>query len=82
MFRVQFASCHAAGISHRNYTVWTVARERHSLVGLVIAVLLLALILGGLGFAVHFLWIIAVIAFLIWLIGFFVARAERRWYHW
>jgi hypothetical protein len=51
-------------------------------VGLVIAVLLLALILGGLGFAIHFLWILAVIAFLIWLIGFFVAGTERRWYHW
>jgi uncharacterized protein YacL len=58
------------------------AERKGLLVGLVIAVLLLAVILGGLGFAIHFLWILAVIAFLIWLIGFFVAGTERRWYHW
>ncbi|MHB1988739.1 MAG: hydrophobic protein [Acidimicrobiales bacterium] len=50
--------------------------------GLILAVLLLVLIFGALGFAVHLLWIIAVIALLIWLIGFFVSGAERRWYHW
>jgi predicted lipid-binding transport protein (Tim44 family) len=50
--------------------------------GLVIAVFLLALILAGLGFAIHVLWIIAVIAFVIWLIGFFVRGSERRWYRW
>ncbi|HET9091379.1 MAG TPA: hypothetical protein VFN50_03145 [Acidimicrobiales bacterium] len=50
--------------------------------GLILGVLLLVLILGGLGFAIHVLWIIAVIAFLVWLIGFFVSGAERRWYHW
>jgi len=49
---------------------------------LILAVLLIALILGGLGFAVHALWIVAVIAFLIWLIGFFVRGSERRWYRW
>ena len=50
--------------------------------GLLLAVLLIALILGGLGFAVHVLWIVAVIAFVIWLIGFFVAGSSRRWYRW
>ena len=51
----------------------------------ILAVLLLALILGGLGFAVHALWWIAVILFIAWLIGFGFAGGEtagvrRRWY--
>lgn len=51
--------------------------------GAVLLVLLLALILGGLGFAVHVLWWIALIVLAIWLIGFFVRSAEGgRWYRW
>ena len=55
--------------------------------GLVLLVLLLALLLGGFGFVVHALWIVAVVVFLAWLIGFGVARGERsgggvRWYRW
>ena len=50
--------------------------------GLILAVLLIVLIFGAVGFAVHVLWIVAVIAFLVWLIGFFVSGAERRWYRW
>jgi hypothetical protein len=51
--------------------------------GAVLLVLLLALILGGLGFAVHVLWWIALIVLAIWLIGFFVRSAEgSRWYRW
>ena len=51
--------------------------------GAVLLVLLLALILGGLGFAVHVLWWIALIVLAIWLIGFFVRGAEgARWYRW
>ncbi len=51
--------------------------------GLVLAVLLLALILGGLGFAVHVLWIIAAIVLVLWLIGFVVRGSEgARWYRW
>jgi len=37
--------------------------------GLVLAVLLLALLLGGIGFAVHALWWIAVIVLVLWIIG-------------
>ena len=44
--------------------------------GVVLLVLLLALVLGGLGFAVHILWWIALIVLAIWLIGFFVRGAE------
>jgi hypothetical protein len=50
-------------------------------------VLLLALVLGGLGFAAHILWWIALIVLVVWLIGF-VARgtssagSRGRWYRW
>jgi hypothetical protein len=55
--------------------------------GLILLVLLLALLLGGFGFAIHALWIVAVVVFLGWLIGFGVARGEgssgrARWYRW
>jgi hypothetical protein len=52
---------------------------------LIVAVLLLALILGGLGFAVHVLWWIALVVLVLWLVGFLFRTAEgagrrRRWY--
>lgn len=55
---------------------------------LILAVLLIALILGGLGFAVHVLWWIALIVLAIWLLGFLFRTVEsaggrrRRWYRW
>jgi hypothetical protein len=54
------------------------------MVALVVLVLLLAL-LGGLGFAVHVLWYVLIVAMLLWLIGFFVGGlpeggGRRRWY--
>jgi hypothetical protein len=51
--------------------------------GLILLVLLLALLFAGLGFAVHLLWIIAVILAVVWLVGFAVRSGENaRWYHW
>jgi preprotein translocase subunit Sss1 len=51
--------------------------------GVVLAVLLLILILGALGFAVKLLWIVALVLLAIWLIGFVVRSAEgARWYRW
>lgn len=51
--------------------------------GLVVLVLLLALLLGGLGFAAHVLWVFAVIALAVWLLGFVVRAGEgTRWYRW
>jgi hypothetical protein len=49
-----------------------------------IAVLLLALIFGGLGFVLHALWSIALVVFVVWLIGFFVrpTTGSSRWYRW
>jgi hypothetical protein len=68
------------------------AGNRHSAVGrkapmgIILLVLLLALILGGLGFAVHVLWWIALAVLIIWLVGFVVRAGEGasrgRWYRW
>lgn len=54
------------------------------MVALIVLLLLLA-VLGGLGFAVHVLWYVLIIAVLLWLIGFFVGGVDsgggrRRWY--
>ena len=56
------------------------------MVALLVLLLILALF-GGLGFAVHFLWIVLVVAVILWLIGFFIGGADRgiaggrrRWY--
>ena len=49
-----------------------------------VAIVLILLILGGLGFAVHVLWYVLIFAVLLWLIGFFVGGGvgdgRRRWY--
>jgi len=56
--------------------------------GIVLLALLVVLILFGLGFALHVLWWIAIIALIIWLLGFLmragegVASRRRRWYRW
>lgn len=51
--------------------------------GLILFVLLLAILFGAAGFAVHVLWIAALVIMALWIIGF-AARAGdgRRWYRW
>jgi hypothetical protein len=63
---------------------------------IIIAVLLLAVLLAGLGFAVHLLWWIALVVIVLWLLGFVLRGAElppgtarprgagrpRGWYRW
>ncbi|WP_163569628.1 DUF5670 family protein [Fodinicola feengrottensis] len=50
---------------------------------LLIIVLVLALLLGGAGFALHALWYIAAIVLVVWIVGFFVRVAGgSRWYRW
>ena len=44
--------------------------------GLILILLLLALIFAGAGFALHVLWIIAVIFFVAWLVGFAMSRGK------
>jgi hypothetical protein len=47
---------------------------------------LVVLVFAGLGFALHALWIVAVVLLLLWLVGFAVGRGEsagsRRFYRW
>ena len=50
--------------------------------GLILAVLLLILLFGGVGFSVHFLWIVAVVLLIVWLLGFGMRSGESRWYRW
>lgn len=51
-----------------------------------IALLLILAIFGGLGFAVHVLWIVLIVALVLWLLGFFIGGVgdamggRRRWY--
>jgi hypothetical protein len=53
---------------------------------LILAVLLLAILFGAAGFALHVLWLIALVVFVVWLLGFVFRAAEapsrRRWYRW
>jgi len=48
---------------------------------LLILALLLVLILAGAGFALHVLWIVAVVLFVLWLIGFVLGRGESAGRH-
>lgn len=47
---------------------------------------LVVLLLFGLGFAIHLLWIAAVVFFILWLVGFALGRREsagaHRFYRW
>jgi hypothetical protein len=43
--------------------------------------LLLVLIFLGLGFALHVLWIVAVVLFVLWLIGLALGRGESAGHH-
>ena len=61
------------------------AHRPEALVALILLVLLLAILFFGLGFALHALWIVAVILFVAWIIGWAFARGEssgsrRQWY--
>lgn len=55
---------------------------------IILLVLLLAIVLGGVGFLVHALWIVAGIVLVVWLLGFVIRSAEGagsargRWYRW
>ena len=52
--------------------------------GPLLLVLLLALILGGVGFAVHVLWWVAIVVLVLWVVGFFARSGSSggRWYRW
>jgi len=47
-----------------------------------ILLLLLVALLVGLGFVIKWLFILAVVFALIWVIGFFARGAQARWHRW
>jgi hypothetical protein len=53
---------------------------------LLLVALLLVLIFAGAGFALHVLWVVAVVLLVLWLVGFVVGRGEgagsHRFYKW
>lgn len=44
--------------------------------------LLLVAVVFGLGFAVKWLFIVAAVLAVVWLLGFFASGPEARWYRW
>jgi hypothetical protein len=50
---------------------------------LILLVLILAIVVGGLGFILHALWWVAAIVLVLWLTGFLARAGEgSRWYRW
>lgn len=50
--------------------------------GVLLLVLLLVLLVGAGGFAIHALWVLAVIFAIAWVAGFAFRSGEGRWYRW
>jgi hypothetical protein len=48
---------------------------------IILLVLLVVLLFAGMGFALHFLWIIAAIFFVLWFVGFGLGRGENAGRH-
>jgi membrane protein YdbS with pleckstrin-like domain len=53
----------------------------------IIALVVILIVLGGIGFAVHVLWWVLIAAVILWLIGFFLhpggtGGRRGRWYYW
>ncbi len=52
-----------------------------------LVLLLILLVLGGLGFAVHVLWFVLIAAVILWVLGFIIGGVDtttrrRHWYRW
>jgi hypothetical protein len=52
----------------------------------IVLAFLVVLLFAGLGFALHFLWILAAVFLVLWVIGFAIGRGEgsgsRHFYRW
>lgn len=52
----------------------------------VLLALLLMLLYFGLGFTLHFLWVLAAVLFVLWVVGFAIGRGEsagrNHFYRW
>lgn len=51
------------------------------MIALLLVLILVALLFGG-GFVVNWLFFIAVVLALLWVIGFFAHGPSTRWYRW
>jgi hypothetical protein len=51
------------------------------MMALLLFVLLIAIVFG-LGFAIKWLFVVAAVMALVWLIGFFASGPSARWYRW
>jgi Flp pilus assembly protein TadB len=56
--------------------------SKEDVVLFIVLALLLAFLFVGLGFAVHLLWIAAIVFFVAWVAGFAFRRGSGRWYWW
>lgn len=45
--------------------------------GIILLLLLLAIIFAGVGFALHVLWIVAIVFFVSWLVGLALGKGRR-----
>ena len=48
---------------------------------IILLLLLFVLLFFGLGFTAHFLWFIAAVLFVLWLVGFVLGHGERAGRH-
>lgn len=76
----------ARGRAGRDVVAHSEPDQRTGHIVVILLALLLVLIFAGLGFALHVLWIVAVVLLVLWLIGFALGRGEsagnHRFYKW
>lgn len=75
-------------MSTRGHNVMAYPNKEGQVVPLIVLLLIIA-IFGGIGFAIHALWIVLVVAVALWLLGFLFhggaavsGAPRRRWYRW
>jgi hypothetical protein len=74
---------------HRNFTEETQfddrltgAQEGGQLVIPLLLFLVLVALLFGLGAAIHLVWIVALVALVLWMVGFLFRPKGGRWFYW
>lgn len=54
------------------------AHRKEDVMGIILVLLILALIFGGLGFAIHALWIVAVVLLIAWVVMLALGRGRSH----
>jgi type IV secretory pathway TrbD component len=65
------------GLTGRTVSMGDAKASREENVGLILIILVLALLFGVLGFALHVLWIIAAVLLVCWLVGLALGHGRR-----